>query len=40
MQLTEEGREAGISLMKREKSTGPGTDPCETPRRTRKERLL
>ena len=27
-QLTEEGREAGRSLMKREKSTGPKTDPC------------
>ena len=26
--------------MKREKSTGPRTDPCGTPRRTRKERLL
>ena len=26
--------------MKREKSTGPRTDPCETPRRTRKERLF
>ena len=39
-QLTEEGREAGRSLMKREKSTGPGTDPCGTPQRTQKERLL
>ena len=39
-QLTEEGREAGRLLMKREKSAGPRTDPCETPRRTRKERLL
>ena len=39
-QLTEEGREAGRSLMNREKSTGPRTDPCGTPRRTRKERLL
>ena len=39
-QLTEEGREAGRSLMKREKSTGTRTDPCGTPRRTRKERLL
>ena len=28
-QLTEEGREAGKSLTKREKSTGPRTDPCE-----------
>ena len=27
-QLTEEGREAGKSLMKREKSTGPRTDSC------------
>ena len=27
-------------IMKREKSTGPRTDPCGTPRRTRKERLL
>ena len=26
--------------MKREKSTVPRTDPCGTPRRTRKERLL
>ena len=32
-QLTEEGREAGRSLMKREKSTGQRTDPCGTPRR-------
>ena len=39
-QLTEEGREAGRSLMNREKSTGPRTDPCGTPRRTRKERPL
>ena len=39
-QVTEEGREAGRSLMKREKSTGPRTDPCGTPRRTRKEWLL
>ena len=38
-QLTEENREAGRSLM-REKSTGPRTDPCGTPRRTRKERLM
>ena len=29
-QVTEEGREAGRSLMKREKSTGPRTDPCGT----------
>ena len=36
---TEEGREAGRSF-KREKSTGPRTDPCRTPRWTRKERLL
>ena len=39
-QLTEEGREAGRSLMKREKSTWLRTDSCGTPRRTRKERLL
>ena len=39
-QLTEEDREAGGSLMKREKSTEPRTDPCGTPRRTLKERLL
>ena len=39
-QLTEEGREAGRSLMKSEKSTGPRTDPCGTPRRTRKKQLL
>ena len=38
-QLTEEGREAGRSLIKREKSTGPRTDPCGTLRRTRKERF-
>ena len=31
-----EGREAGRSLMKREKSTGPRTDPCGTPRWTQK----
>ena len=35
-QLTE-GREAGKSLMKRGKRTGLRTDPCGTPRRTRKE---
>ena len=28
-QLMEEGREAGRSLMKREKSIGPRTDPVE-----------
>ena len=39
-QLTEEGREAGRLLTKREKSTEPRTDPCGTPRRTRKERLV
>ena len=39
-QLTEEGREAGKLLMKREKSTGTRTDRCGTPRRTRKDRLL
>ena len=33
-QLTEEGREAGRSLMKRKKSTGPRTDPCGTLQRT------
>ena len=32
----EEAREAGRSLMKKEKSTGPKTDPCGTPRRTPK----
>ena len=32
-QLTEEGREAGRSLMKREKSTEPRMDLCGTPRR-------
>ena len=36
----EEGREVGRSLMKREKRTGPRTDPCRTPRWTRKERLV
>ena len=35
-QLTEEGREAGRSLLKREKSSGPRTDPCGTCRRTRR----
>ena len=39
-QLTEEGREAGRSLMKREKSTRPRTDTCGTPQRTRNERLM
>ena len=39
-QLTGDGREAGRSLMEREKNTGPRTDPCRTPRRTRKGRLL
>ena len=39
-QLTEEGTKAERSLMNREKSTGPRTDPCGTSRRTRKERLL
>ena len=34
-----DGREARRSL-KREKRTGPRTDPCGTPRRTGKERLL
>ena len=33
-QLTEEGREARRSLMKSEKSTGPRTNPCGTPRQT------
>ena len=36
-QLMEERREVGRPLMKREKSTGPRTDPCRTPRRTQKE---
>ena len=31
---------AGRSLMNRKKSTGPRTDPCGTPRRTRKEQHL
>ena len=39
-QLTEEGREARRSLMKIEKSTGPRTNPCGTPRWTRKQRLV
>ena len=30
----EEGREAERSLMKREKSIGPRTDPCRTPQCT------
>ena len=33
-QMTEEGKETGRSLMKREKSTEPRTDPCRTPRQT------
>ena len=37
---TKEDRETGRSLMKREKSTGPRTDPCGTPRCTGKGRLL
>ena len=36
----EKDREVEISLMKSEKSTGPTTDPCKTPRQTRSERLL
>ena len=32
-ELIEEGREAGRSLMKREKSTGPKTDSSGTPGR-------
>ena len=39
-QLKEEGRGAGRLLVKREKRTGPRTDLCETPRRTRKEPIL
>ena len=34
------GRDAGRSLFKREKSTGPRTDPSGTPPQTLKERLL
>ena len=33
---TEDGREAGRSLMKKEKKTGPRTDPCGTLRRIQK----
>ena len=32
----EEGREAGRSLMEREKSIQPKTDPCRTPQQTPK----
>ena len=39
-QLTEEGKQAGRSLIKREKSTGPKTDSCEAPRQTQKNQLL
>ena len=39
-QLTEKNREAGRSLMNREKSTGTRTNPCGTLRRNRKERVL
>ena len=35
-QLTEEGRKAGGSLMKRDKSTGPKTDSCGIPRRLKR----
>ena len=35
-QLTEEGREAGRSLIKREKSTWSRADPCKTSQQTRK----
>ena len=38
--MTEEDREAERLLMKREKSTGPRTDPFGTPRRTRTEQLF
>ena len=34
--LIDVGGGAGRSLMKREKSTEPRTDPCKRPRRTRK----
>ena len=33
-------RQRGRKIINGEKSTGPRTDPCGTPRRTRKERLL
>ena len=36
-QLMEEGREAGRSLIKRENSTGPRTDPCGTPRQLKRD---
>ena len=36
LQLTEEGRDARRSLMKREKRTEPRPDPCGGPRRTHK----
>ena len=39
-QLTEEGRGAERSLMKREKSTRPRTNSCGTPLQMRKEQLL
>ena len=39
-QLTEEDREAEKSLIKREKSLGPKTDSCGTPRPTQMKRLL
>ena len=39
-QETEGCREAGRSLMKREKRTGLRADPCGTPRRIKKERFL
>ena len=39
-QLTDKGREARRSLMKREKSTRPRTDPYGTPRLAQKEQLL
>ena len=35
----EEGKQAGRLLIRREKRTGPRTDPCGSPRRTLKERL-
>ena len=39
-QLTDEGTEARRSLMNKEISTRPRMDPCRTPQRTQKERLL
>ena len=39
-QPKEEGREAGKSLMKKKKGTGPRTDPCGIPQRIQNERIL